>query len=796
MHENIMNIPAVTARCYDTATFMPCTPGWRAIAALRHLRYTNDMTETDRGHRLQRGVCIVVLTAFLPWYVWALLAYPAPLVWLYASASAILLTSVASVWPRSVVFWLPATVLLFNTVHQWLPQPVVKLAYLGPAAVCCATALRMLRRGQWYQHSWLSFAWRLFFICLAVAGVCGVLSHVVLTQPAALDELWQMLRVAPLLDDRNRYVPLRFLWVWALALATCGCLAARLPRLRDIRRLAWSAQWCSVLMALFGIYSYVTRRCMVGQYQFERRINATCSSPAVLADTTTILVLVNLLLLRTCRTRRAQLALALILALQLVTIVLSGCRINLALLAGAGVLWLLWWIRHLAQRRWRYTVALVCLIVLACCGGIVAARLLAPASVKTMVMCLPGIARVQDVVRRSARQDLRATLRSVFAGRQDHWTAAWGAVCSQPLWGIGCGLFEQRYRAFCSATDLFQIARVHNVYLRVLVEAGVMTALAGILAVLLTGLAWWRAVRGDAAAPPQAAGYAAGLLVVLAAAAITGLFSDVWYENPESIMALSILCACAAASVRHVATVRAYALRAMVPAGEAEPDELVGVHGNLQALVMLLSWGHVTHISWWKAGAVMAIGVAAVFGLRAAQQTAQQQFLAGHTHFGIDAGASYAGQDATWYTVRRNAAQVVFVAQPILCLQWCALNERAAGAAQNLTIFINHTRIAHTRLNSMQGHTLYCDVSALQGTPVLITYRAQRDFQPWQEGWFVDARASAALVRAPQWLNDYPTNHLARARGAWNITWSAQRAWYTARGFSNATFVIGSAGLQ
>jgi len=25
MHENIMNIPAVTALCYDTATFTPCT---------------------------------------------------------------------------------------------------------------------------------------------------------------------------------------------------------------------------------------------------------------------------------------------------------------------------------------------------------------------------------------------------------------------------------------------------------------------------------------------------------------------------------------------------------------------------------------------------------------------------------------------------------------------------------------------------------------------------------------------------------------------------------------------------
>ncbi|MCX7005619.1 MAG: O-antigen ligase family protein, partial [bacterium] len=450
------------------------------------------MTGTDAGYRLQRVVRIAVLAAFLPWYVWALMAYPVPLVWLCATTSALLLTSVASRWPRSVVFWLPATVLLFNTVHQWLPQPVIKLACLGPAAVCGATALRMLRRDPPHAQPWLSFACRLFFICLGVAGVCGVLAHVVLTQPAALDELWQMLRIAPLLDDRNRYVPLRYLWVWALALATFGCLAARL-RLRDIRRLAWSAQCCSVLMALFGIYSYVTRRCMVGQYQLERRINATCSSPAVLADTMTLLVLVNLLLLRTCRTRRARLALALILPLQLVTIVLSGCRINLVLLAGAGGLWLLAWLWRMARRRLHHTLALVCVMLLACCAMVLAVRRLAPASVTSAVIHLPGIARVQDSMRRSVWQDWHTALRSIFAGRQDHWSTAWNIARSQPLWGIGCGLFEQRYSAFRSTDDLFQFARVHNVYLRIVVEAGCMTALAGMLAVALTGVAWWRA---------------------------------------------------------------------------------------------------------------------------------------------------------------------------------------------------------------------------------------------------------------------------------------------------------------
>ncbi len=31
MHENIMNIPAVTARRYDTATFTPCTRGYYVL---------------------------------------------------------------------------------------------------------------------------------------------------------------------------------------------------------------------------------------------------------------------------------------------------------------------------------------------------------------------------------------------------------------------------------------------------------------------------------------------------------------------------------------------------------------------------------------------------------------------------------------------------------------------------------------------------------------------------------------------------------------------------------------------
>jgi len=733
-----------------------------AIAALHRLRYTYAMTGIDAGHRLRRLVHMAVLAAFLPWYVWALLAYPAPLVWLCATTCALVLTTTAIVWPRSIVLWLPASVLLFNTVYQWLPQPVVKLAYLGPAAVCCATALRMLRRGERHEQPWLSFAWRLFFICLAVAGVGGVLSHVVLTQPAALDELWQMLRDAPLLDDRNRYVPLRYLWVWALALAMCGCLVARLRRVRDIRMLAWSAQWCSVLMALFGLYSYVTRRYMVGHYRLERRINATCSSPAVLADTMTMLVLVNLLLLRTCRARGARLALVLMLALQLITIVLSGCRINLALLASAGILWLLWWVRRMARRRVRHTVALVCAMVLALFGMVVAARLLAPASVKTMVVHLPGIARVEEVVRRSAQQDWHTTLRSIFAGRQDHWATAWDVARSQPLWGIGCGLFEQRYSAFRSNTDLFQFARVHNIYLRVLVEAGIMTVLAGILAMLMTGLTWWRAVRGQGPpAAPVAAGYMTGLLVVLAAAAMTGLLSDLWYENPESIMVLSILCACMVASHRLVVTAQEHTRRAVVPATAEGPGESIG---TLQALMLRLSWGYVAHVSWWKAGAVIAISVAAVFGLYTAQQAARQHLASGRTQFGIDSGASYAGPGTAWHAVRRNAVQTVQVAQPIVCLQWRALNERAARTEQHFTIWINHTRVAHTRLNSLQPHTLYCDVTALQGTMAEITYRAQRNFRPWREGWFVDARASAALVRAPQWLAAYPTNCPTGAR--------------------------------
>jgi O-antigen ligase len=706
-----------------------------------------------------------------------------------AGAGAVLCVALAWLRPRAVVWWLPATVLLFNTVYYWLPWPAVKMAYIGPAAVCFATALRGLRRERWLSHGLISGPWWLFFVCLAVAGVGGVLSHVVVSQRAALHELWQMLRVAPLLDERNRFVPLRYLWVWALALATYWCMATRLRRWSEIRALAWSAQWCSVPMVLFGVYSFVTQRYMVSHYQLERRINATCSSPAALADILTVLVIANLFLLSATRTMRARLVLLAMLMAQVITILLSGCRINIALLAGVAAVWLLWWLRRVAQRRIRHAVAIACGVLLIVCGAGVVARLLAPASMTAVLLHVPGIERLQQVVQRSARKDPRAVLRHVFASRQDHWRTAFDAARSQPLWGIGCGLFEQRYTVFRANTDLFQFARVHNVYLRVLVEAGIVTVLAGIAALVMTAVACWRMWRGPAT--PQAVRHVAAALALLGVFAVTGLLSDLLYENTECIMSLCMLCACAMASANWIA-------RAQHPAVAAEPlltdEEPVEAVGSIHTWLMLLTWGYHARVSWWKLALGVALAVAVFIGWHDAQTRARQRFITAQTSFGLDRDASYAMPDDSWRALRRTAAEMLRVEQPVLVVQWRALNERAVTRDQRLTILLNGVPVLSAPVDALQPRTLYCDVSALQGTDAVLSYHARRTFQPWHEGWFVDARAHAALVRAPQWIGAHPTNVVFSTRGRWNAVWSTWRDTYAAMGLSNATWMMGATG--
>ena len=117
---------------------------------------TDTCTESSAAERLSRILSplkslpgsypFAFLGLFLPWYLFCLSYYPEPLLWWIAVPLSSLLVIISCWFPRSLLFWLPATLLLFNTLYFWLPWPGIKVAFIGPAAACFAAGIAS-RRG-------------------------------------------------------------------------------------------------------------------------------------------------------------------------------------------------------------------------------------------------------------------------------------------------------------------------------------------------------------------------------------------------------------------------------------------------------------------------------------------------------------------------------------------------------------------------------------------------------------------------------------------------------------------------
>ncbi|NLF39095.1 O-antigen ligase family protein, partial [bacterium] len=502
----------------------------------------------------------VASAVFFPWYIWALAYYPELVLWWTAASAGILLVAVSSIWPRSFLYWLPPVLLWFNTAYHWLPWPYVKMAYVGPAALCLGVVIGAGRTGSRERVFSLDFI--LFFTCLLVAAGLGIASQFDFTREAAWHELGEQLRTVPLLDERMQYVPLRYAWAWCLGLALFAAVTRLLRGERDIRTLLWSFQWATLPATLFGIYSYHTRLYMVSYYVYERRINATFSSPAVLADLFTALFIAGFHLLRRAHSWPARICLVVLMAGQLLSIIYSGCRVNLLILCIVAAGWGVY--RLVTLRRVRYLVySAVFAAALAgvCAGGWtlmppgVKARITASSAMTRAVRYASTVPAVQRV--REWRRSLAAgaSIRQTFlGGRWEHWSCAARMFKSSPLWGIGCGLFEQQYEHFRVSADVFQYARAHNVFLRVMAEGGMVTLAA--CAVFFV-LAFWRLARSLSRScaweSPVWAACTRGFLAVFAGIAISSMASDVLFENAETIMVFSVLAACAACSYRQLA---------------------------------------------------------------------------------------------------------------------------------------------------------------------------------------------------------------------------------------------------
>lgn len=726
----------------------------------------------------------VIFCIFLPWYLWSLAYYPETSLWWVAFPLSIILITVSLLWHRSILYWLPPAVLFFNTLYFWLPWPGVKPAYIAPATVCFVMGFIPEQHNIIHQRRPFSFGFCLFFTCLAASAFIGILSHFAWNHPAAWRELLQRIRLVPLLDETDPYVPLRYLWMWSLALGTYLALLKLLRRLRDIHILLWMLHWSVIPVSIVGIYSYASGTLMVSTYQYEHRINATFSSPAVLADIMTFVLISGLYLFSAYKSRLVRISLGILILLELTLIILSGCRINLViiiLLAGAWSLWAVW--RIFRQRKLRAFLATgAFLIICTSCWFFMPSSVKEP--VYTRIAHVPVVQRMKQwhyAIRRGG-----APL-ELFSARWHHWQCALNMVKDFPAWGIGCGMFEQYYIDYRLKQDLFHYARAHNVFLRICAEGGLITM--SVFLIFLTGTirslhracrstisnsrrGWLRCVRW--------------LTLALGILAITALSSDILYENVESVMFLAIAAACLSRGCAVLSSSRIY----------AEPG-LQYPPRRVDTVMQLVLWrfsGVIFGQRWMssllKIVLILLAFISITYGITRATGAATRKSFSGSLQFGLSLYNPPGQPKGKWRAVHRHAYTGFTVNRPVMYFSYRALDDRMARLTNILAVSINNEETVQLRIDSKESRTLYFDMTALSGMYCTIEWQASRAFSPWKEHWFGHPHSFSALISLPRWSETAPVQMMTNTPATWCISWSADPEMYRALGFTSAVHTI------
>jgi hypothetical protein len=744
----------------------------------RQLRHALAERLARAPRALTRAGTALLWAVFLVWYLAALAFFPQPWLWWTATASALALTGIGVRWPHATIWWLPWCVMVWPMLARWLPWPHVKFTYLGAASMCAAYGLRHLWRRKRVAVRCGPLAWYVLFCC-GWAVVLGIVACWLAQEPAAARDFVQDLRLAPLVSERDAFPGLRYAWMWALACASLPALRSILRTRRDVHALLWSMQLATAVIFVIGLYSYRSGQWMVDYYVYDRRINATFGSPAVLADVMTVTLLCGAYLLYESRHWLTRMVLAILMAGQMTCIVLSGCRANIIVLGVCGAAWSVGHIRqHWQAQRWhslrRSGKCLAMLVVLGLLALGVCAVL--PAA---WLQQIPGVRRWGDW--RGALGSLQQLRYIVLIGRWDHWQCALNMLQSAPLWGIGVGLFESNYLDFRTGDDLFQLARAHNVFLRIGAEGGLMLVSA-VLVMLIGGV---RALR-----PAWLAGYVhpgddwarttRALCMVLLALGVTALTSDVLFENSEAIMVLLLIVAGAA-----TACVRCGAAQ---QARGAWRERLHALDTWVQHRIRQRGWGVALHVRarrWLWGGLAVLTLLSAWCGWGAARSRCARAFQHGKLAYGFRTLTQVGLGGARWNSVGTHAMLMVQPRKPIMVLQCRAVHARAALANKRVTLYLNGELLAVVPLRGTELTTIYCDCTGIREMSLALAVRTQHAFVPWREGWYDDPFPSSVQLTKPGWLSAQPSNTIAGASGIWNVHWSAYPQWYRAQGYTN-----------
>ena len=680
-----------------------------------------------------KGKGIMFAGIFLPWYLWMIAFYPIPILWWLAFGAGFLLTALTLLKPRTLFYWLAPTIVLFNTLYFWLPWPGVKISVVACASICLGLLFVNIKRD---DADYISFDFKIFFVCLLAAALIAIFRFFDWKAGGAWHELFEQLRIIPILSEKEKYVSLRYVWIWLLAVSLFVMLRRIIKSIKDIRTIFWSLQFVSLIISAFGLYSYLTRRFMVSHYVFERRINATFSSPAVLADTFTAIFVIGIYLFQISKKKRTKAFLLCALIIQFGIIFLSGCRTNFALISiYLLILGSVYVIKFIKKTRWYVSVgAMAMLIILAVAGLHITNKV-----TKTGIKKLPVINRIIEWQKEYKHK--KKLKKIILKGRFGHWITAGNIIKEYPMWGIGSGLFEQKYKKYHGAKDLFWYARTHCVPLRICAEGGFVSLIVFLifitLALIRMSYGFSRRAREK---EPEWAKLTGAMFIVFIMFFVSSFFTDIFYENTESIMILSLFAACGATAYNKLSRLfRQHFLTIQ--------RKINYIEDELNYFFVGIGWEYLGFIkikTIFKTIIILIVLILIIIGVSDSKKRRNNLFATGNLSYGF-----LNNYKKSWYVIGERATVSFIVNHPVFSFKYKSFNTKTILARQNLNVYLNGILTGKIPLNSVSEKTVYCDVSKYIGNKVTIDFMVSPVFIPLKEGWFIDNRKYGALITKP-----------------------------------------------
>ncbi|RLD09349.1 MAG: hypothetical protein DRI44_08685 [Chlamydiae bacterium] len=680
----------------------------------------------------------------LPWYIWALLFYPEPVLWWLVTPLSLMLVSASFIRPRSILYWIIPCIFLFNNIKLFdLPWPYIKMSYLGSLAVCFAAVSGAFNEQKDEKKRVIfSTDFQLFFVCLFLAALLGIASNFMPGQLSSIEELKMQFRIIPFINQNNNFISMRFLWLWCCGVSFYWAMTKLIKSGKEIRALMWSIQWISFPVSIFGIYSYAVRKYMVNFYIYERRINSTFSSPAVLADILTVIFIFGVYLFKLSKSWWLKLIIAILMVLQLITIVLSGCRANIIILIIFGLLWFLnHMIRKVIMRQWK----LVAVLSFSAFMVIIFINKLPAFSFAKHIPVVQRIEYWKSSI--SKRRNIMGTL---FEGRKWHWQCGVKMVKSSPVWGIGCGLFEKEYSNYKINSDLFNTARAHNVPLRLFAEGGLLTLGLYLIFLILTAIRLSRFFFH--AAKENVSEYTLYLHMTsigFSALLLLSLFSDIILVREECVFFIAIIAACASTAYSKLPEfdIRSFLLiRSSWNRLERRTQRVFGMIGRGNYRKIRLS-------SLLKFLAFLVLLILFTFGLSNAKARRLCKLKNGQLSYGFYNRVPGGASKNYWRSIGKSAITEATVSKNILRFGYRAVNNRMAILGQKLRFYINGELVANLSLNSTKERWVCCNMSGAKGEHIRIEFKTSETFNPFKEHWFSDNHSYGAVVTIPIWIN-------------------------------------------